>query len=72
MELVSKQDKIDSINLIRVIKILDSIGYPVKSLYGDSAGLGAYHVIQHSSTKYQEKYLPLFAKAAKDNEIEWK
>ena len=72
VELVNKQDKIDSVNLIRVVKILDSIGYPVKSEYGDSAGLGTFHVIQHSTAAYQEKYLPLFQKAAKNNELEWK
>jgi hypothetical protein len=72
VELVNKQDKIDSINLTRVVKILDSIGYPRKSVYGDSAGLGTFHVIQHSAAEYQEKYLPLFEKAAKDNELEWK
>ena len=72
VELVNKQNKIDSINLIRVVKVLDSIGYPAKSLYGDSAGLGAYHVIQHSTTEYQEKYLPIFERAAQQNEIERK
>lgn len=72
VDLVNKQDKIDSLNLIKVIHVLDSIGFPRKNLYGDSAGLGVFHVIQHSDVKYQEKYLPLFKQAVKQHELEGK
>jgi hypothetical protein len=72
MERWTKQNKIDSINLIRVSKILDSIGFPGKTMVGDTAYLATFYVIQHSNLKNQEKYLPLFQKAAEQNEIEWK
>ena len=67
-----KQNFIDSINLIRISKIMDSIGYPGKSLVGDTAYLAAFYVIQHSDLKSQEYYLPIIRKAADLNEIEWK
>ena len=72
VELVNKQDSIDATNLKRVTAILDSIGYPKRSIFGDSAGLATFFVIQHASQYYQEKYLPLFEQAAKNNEIEWR
>lgn len=72
VELVHKQDSVDAINLKRVTFILDSIGYPKPQEYGDSAGLATFFVIQHADIKHQEKYLPLFKKAAKSGEIEWK
>jgi hypothetical protein len=72
VELVHKQDIVDSINLKRVSFILDSIGYPKRQEYGDSAGLATFFVIQHADIKHQEKYLPLFKEAAKGGEIGWK
>jgi hypothetical protein len=72
VELVNKQDSLDSINLKRVAIILDSMGYPKRSAFGDSAGLATFFVIQHASQHYQEKYLPLFEQAARNNEIEWR
>lgn len=72
VELVNKQDSLDSINVKRVIVILDSMGYPLRSQFGDSAGLAAFFVIQHANLNYQDKYLPLFEQAARNNEIEWK
>lgn len=67
-----KQNITDSLNLIRVSNILDSIGFPGKSMVGDSAYLATFLVIQHSDLKNQERYLPVFQKAAGENEIEWK
>lgn len=72
LERWNRQNKIDSINLIRVSKILDSIGFPGKTLVGDTANLATFFVVQHANLKNQEKYLPLFQKAAEQNEIEWK
>jgi len=72
MQKWTRQNKIDSINLIRVSKILDSIGFPGKVLVGDTAYLASFFVIQHANLKNQENYLPLFQKAAEQNEIEWK
>lgn len=72
VELVNKQDSIDALNVKRVVEVLDSMGYPKRLEYGDSAGLATFFVIQHANIKYQEKYLPRFEQAAKDREIEWK
>ena len=62
----------DSINYSRISAILDSIGYPGKSLVGDTAYLAPFYVIQHSNLKAQEHYLPIIQKVAEHNEIEWK
>lgn len=70
--LVHKQDSLDAINVKRVAAILDSMRYPKRKDYGDSAGLATFFVIQHSDIKYQQKYLPLFEQAAKNGEIAWK
>jgi len=72
VELVHKQDSLDAINLKRVVFILDSMGYPKRHVYGDSAGLATFFVIQHADIKYQKKYLPVFEQAAKDKEMQWK
>ena len=72
VELVHKQDSLDAINVKRVVAVLDSMGYPKRKVYGDSAGLATFFVIQHTDIKYQQKYLPLFEQAAKDGEMEWK
>lgn len=72
MNVWSKQSKIDSINLLRVIQIIDSIGYPGKSMVGETANEAVFLVIQHSELKYQEKYLPLIKKVAESGELAWK
>jgi hypothetical protein len=72
LEKWNKQNKIDSLNLIRVSIILDSIGFPGKSKVGDTAYLATFYVVQHSNLKAMEKYLPIFQKAADQNEIEWR
>ncbi|MFT3947845.1 MAG: hypothetical protein QM763_12825 [Agriterribacter sp.] len=69
MELWKKQNLLDSINLIRVTKVLDSIGFPHKPLFDDSAGTATFMVIQHATLQQQEKYLPLFQTAADQNQI---
>ncbi|MEO7049472.1 MAG: DUF6624 domain-containing protein [Ferruginibacter sp.] len=62
----------DAINLKRVTAILDSMGFPGRKEFGDSAGLATFFVIQHADIKYQEKYLPIFKQAASHHQIEWK
>jgi hypothetical protein len=51
-------------------KILASIGFPHKPFFGDSARIATFMVIQHASLQRQEKYLPLFQKAADNSEIQ--
>jgi hypothetical protein len=67
MELWKKQNALDSFNLIRVTAILDSMGFPA---FDDSAGVATFMVIQHAELGLQEKYLPLFQKAADQHKLQ--
>lgn len=58
----------DSINQIDVFDILDSYGWPSSEIVGGS-NFAIWEVIQHTSLEAIEKYLPLFHKAATDNEL---
>lgn len=55
----------DSINLIKVIKILDEKGWVGKEVVGAQANQTLFLVIQHSDLKYQQKYLPMLKDAVK-------
>ncbi|MEN2490220.1 DUF6624 domain-containing protein [Flavobacterium sp. B11] len=55
----------DSINLIRVIKILDEKGWVGKDVVGSQASQALFLVIQHADLKYQQKYLPMMRDAVK-------
>ncbi len=59
--------KNDSINVMKVEKIIASYGYPGKSLVGEPTNEAAWYVIQHS--KKIAQYLPLIEKAAEKGEI---
>ena len=59
--------EIDSLNLIKVEKIIREHGYPGKSLVGEPANKAVFAVIQHSDKISQ--YLPLVRKAAEEGEI---
>ena len=59
--------EIDSINLIKVEKIIDEHGYPGRDLVGSPANETVFYVIQHS--KKIDKYLPLMRKAAENGDI---
>ncbi|RAJ85380.1 hypothetical protein CLV59_10282 [Chitinophaga dinghuensis] len=67
-----KQDSLDAINLKRVTFILDSMGNPSRKLFGDTASLACFLVIQHADSAAQEKYLPVFEQAAKAGDLQWK
>jgi len=67
-ELWTKQNKIDSLNLIRTKEIIKEYGYPGKSLVGDQSST-AWLVIQHADLKTQEEYLPLLEDAANKGEL---
>lgn len=58
----------DSINQIEVFDILDSYGWPSSEIVGGS-NFAIWEVIQHTSLEAIEKYLPLFHKAATNNEL---
>jgi len=57
--------KKDSINLIKVIKVLDEKGWVGKDVVGAQANQTLFLVIQHSDLKYQQKYLPMMREAVK-------
>lgn len=55
----------DSLNLIKIIKILDEKGWVGKDKVGPQANQTLFLVIQHSDLKIQEKYLPMMREALK-------
>jgi len=59
----------DSINLIKVSKILDERGWPSIKLIGKRGTSTLFLVIQHANQEAQEKYLPLIEKAVADNNL---
>ncbi len=61
--------KKDSINLIKVSKILDERGWPDKKLIGKRGTSTLFLVIQHADQETQEKYLPMIKKAVVTNNL---
>lgn len=55
----------DSINLIKVKKILDEKGWVGKDKVGAQANSALFLVIQHSDLETQKKYLPMMKEAVK-------
>lgn len=55
----------DSLNTIKVVKILDEKGWVGKDVVGSQANQTLFLVIQHSDLKYQQKYLPMMREAVK-------
>lgn len=63
----TKQQSIDSSNLIFIEKIIDKHGYPGKSMVGDSSCEVSWYVIQHSFRI--ENYFPAIKEAGKKKEV---
>lgn len=60
----------DSVNLVRIEKIIDEHGWPGKTLVGEDAADIAFLVLQHSAdVEVMEKYLPLIEEAVKEDEL---
>jgi len=55
----------DSLNLIKIVKILDQKGWIGKDKVGQQANQTLFLVIQHSDLKVQQKYLPMMREAVK-------
>lgn len=55
----------DSINLIKVSKILDDRGWLGADVIGDRGNATLFLVIQHAGLETQEKYLPMMREAVK-------
>jgi len=64
-----EMNELDSVNLIRVTHILDSIGWQGKRRFGDLGSLAIFLVIQHSDLVTQEKYLPMIRGATKKGQV---
>ncbi|MEN2414216.1 DUF6624 domain-containing protein [Flavobacterium mesophilum] len=58
--------KKDSVNLIKVMKILDERGWLGKNVVGVQGNKTLFLVIQHADLKYQQKYLPMLRVAVKN------
>lgn len=61
--------KKDSINLIKVSKILDSQGWPSKNKIGTRGASTIFLVIQHANQDTKLKYLSMIKKAVKNDEL---
>lgn len=61
-KVIAKQD---SINLIKITKILDNSGWLGEDVIGSQGNSTLFLVIQHSDIKTQEKYLPMMKEAVK-------
>ncbi|WP_373514514.1 DUF6624 domain-containing protein [Persicitalea sp.] len=57
---------IDSVNLIKVKKILDERGWLGDSVIGSQGNTTLFLVIQHSDQQTQEKYLPMMREAVRN------
>ena len=55
----------DSLNLIKIVKILEEKGWVGKDKVGQQANTTLFLVIQHSDLKVQQKYLPMMREAVK-------
>lgn len=66
-----KQSKLDSMNLIAILSILDNFKvYPGDSLVGYPTSKTAFFVLQHAPDSVQGKYLPLILNAAKNRQLD--
>ncbi len=59
-------DKKDSINLIKITKILDERGWLGADVIGTQGNSTLFLVIQHADVDTQKKYLPMMREASKD------
>ena len=57
--------KMDSTNLVEIVRILDSRGWLGSDIIGRQGNQTLYLVIQHADLKTQERYLPMMRKAVK-------
>ena len=64
-------EKKDSINLLKVSKILDQRGWLGPDVIGSMGNSTLFMVIQHSPIETQIKYLPMMQDAAKKGNAKW-
>lgn len=66
----SIMQKIDSINIEKVERIIEKYGYPGKTLVGEPENTAVFYAIQHSNKI--PKYYKLIEQAGKANELSYK
>lgn len=60
----------DSVNLIKVVAILDNYGWLGADVIGSSGNQTLFLVIQHSAIDIQDKYLPMMREAVKNKKAQ--
>ena len=60
---------VDSLNLLKVEKIIKQYGYPGKAMVGEPTNVAAWFVIQHANSEKITEYLPLLREASKNGDI---
>lgn len=58
-----EMNRIDSLNQIKIVKILDTKGWVGRDLVGPKANQTLFLVIQHADLEVQKKYLPMMREA---------
>lgn len=66
---LKKQSEADKLNILRAEEVIDRYGYPGTKMVGAKFDFAIWLVIQHSDLVYQEKYLPLIAKAVEERQL---
>jgi hypothetical protein len=66
--LVEKQQEVDKSNLQRLVQIIDTYGWPGRTIVGKEGSLTAFLIIQHADLEYQKKYFPLLKDAVRRGE----
>jgi hypothetical protein len=64
-----QQRSVDNENIKEVESIIETFGYPGKSLVGSKFDFVIWIVIQHADLYYQEKYLPTIVTAVEKGEL---
>jgi hypothetical protein len=64
--LLRQMQKADSINVLKIIEIIEKYGWPGVDLVGVKGSTTVWLVIQHADIEVQEKYLPMMREAVKN------
>jgi hypothetical protein len=62
---IKKVNQVDSVNLIKVMNIINKYGWPGEDVIGWGGSSTLWAVLQHSTLENQEKYLPLMREAVR-------
>jgi hypothetical protein len=65
----SKAQFIDSVNVTKLILILEQVGYPGTDIVSGECRDDAFFILQHANLQTQRKYLPILIDAVKNNQV---